>query len=648
MPPKTVHDDGGTCGCGTPPKNNLELNRGRSCQDVPMMILFCLYMIGVAIIAAWAVENGDAERLMYGADSWGNVCGREENKKFTSNVNSGLDLSGQPHQYFTLSNENRAVCLASCPTESAFCGIDGLSTPAAACTASGVCLGEGTSGYETPTNGSTTACPDSLIASTEVGFINRCAPISTSNTSLIAGFTDALNAGDWQSQVVADFYATRITMLILLVVAAIASLACIISMRIFAGLVVWLAIIISVVVAIAFTGTIWYYGVLAKSDESDVPDNEEQDTDTENSNFILFSATAITVITVLYICLIVAMRSRIKQAIAVMKTTASALTKTMGVFVCPFIVWGVVLAWGSLWILISMYVLTADTVTEDPDTGYAVFTDHDKINFVWLYMILALFWGVQFVVAAMEFTVASSIVIWYLSHGKPEGWVVMKSFGRLLRYHIGSIAFGALLVAIVQTVRVVFEYLTKKAEDAQQGEPSCCFKFCVCCIRCCLKCLETCVKWINKNAYIEIAIWGDGFMSSACRGMSTMSEFIPLLTVATGVAWLLVTVIKIAVTFSIGMLAYIVLEPRSDEVPMYGFVVAFVIALTFLVVSAFTGVYDIGASTLLLCVMEDYKDGRETGKYYMNDMLRECWPVDEKTAKVANTANTAAKAETVL
>ena len=182
--------------------------------------------------------------------------------------------------------------------------------------------------------------------------------------------------------------------------------------------------------------------------------------------------------------------------------------------------------------------------------------------------------------------------------------VVMKSVGRLLRYHIGSIAFGALLVAIVQTVRVVFEYLTKKAEDAQTGEPSCCFKFCVCCIRCCLKCtcdmvptkrfwssdsdlvfgcagggvwgggrgapvltvflhppgpphtptptyphalsspppsvvgvgvaalcdgapllltflgagrpdcwmlhrvgLETCVKWINKNAYIEIAIW---------------------------------------------------------------------------------------------------------------------------------------------
>lgn len=46
------------------------------------MVLFCLYMIGVAVIAAWAVENGDAERLMYGADSWGNVCGRSENKKY--------------------------------------------------------------------------------------------------------------------------------------------------------------------------------------------------------------------------------------------------------------------------------------------------------------------------------------------------------------------------------------------------------------------------------------------------------------------------------------------------------------------------------------------------------------------------------------
>lgn len=32
-------------------------------------------------------------------------------------------------------------------------------------------------------------------------------------------------------------------------------------------------------------------------------------------------------------------------------------------------------------------------------------------------------------------------------------------------------------------------------------------------------------------------------------------------------------------------------------------------------------------------VMEDYKDGRTTGKYFMNDDLRECWPVNEKTAK---------------
>jgi len=31
--------------------------------------------------------------------------------------------------------------------------------------------------------------------------------------------------------------------------------------------------------------------------------------------------------------------------------------------------------------------------------------------------------------------------------------------------------------------------------------------------------------------------------------------------------------------------------------------------------------------------MEDYKDGRTTGKYFMNDDLRECWPVNEKTAK---------------
>ena len=32
-------------------------------------------------------------------------------------------------------------------------------------------------------------------------------------------------------------------------------------------------------------------------------------------------------------------------------------------------------------------------------------------------------------------------------------------------YHIGSIAFGAFLLAVIQLIKVVFEYLAKKGEQ---------------------------------------------------------------------------------------------------------------------------------------------------------------------------------------
>ena len=33
----------------------------------------------------------------------------------------------------------------------------------------------------------------------------------------------------------------------------------------------------------------------------------------------------------------------------------------------------------------------------------------------------------------------------------------------------------------------------------------------LCCVQCCLWCLEKCLKFLNRNAYIETAIYGYSF-----------------------------------------------------------------------------------------------------------------------------------------
>jgi hypothetical protein len=81
-------------------------------------------------------------------------------------------------------------------------------------------------------------------------------------------------------------------------------------------------------------------------------------------------------------------------------------------------------------------------------------------------------------------------------------------------YHLGSIALGSLLVAIITLIKIVFEYLAKQNEKIM-GKDNFIFKAVVCCLRCVIWCLDCCIKYINLNAYIQIAIHGSNFCTSA-------------------------------------------------------------------------------------------------------------------------------------
>ena len=103
---------------------------------------------------------------------------------------------------------------------------------------------------------------------------------------------------------------------------------------------------------------------------------------------------------------------RCTQAVGIFKETAVAFMQMPSVFICPVITWVLICCWITYFIAIGMYVATSNTVAENDITGYAEYTNPDDIWVVWLYLVLALFWVTQFFIAAMEFCIASSVVIW--------------------------------------------------------------------------------------------------------------------------------------------------------------------------------------------------------------------------------------------
>ena len=82
------------------------------------------------------------------------------------------------------------------------------------------------------------------------------------------------------------------------------------------------------------------------------------------------------------------------------------------------------------------------------------------------------------------------------------------------KYHLGSLAMGSFLIAVVQMIKVLFEYFAAKYEKVA-GKDNVIFKSVACCIRCCIWCLDAYVKFLTRNAYIQIALHNSHFCKAA-------------------------------------------------------------------------------------------------------------------------------------
>jgi len=78
---------------------------------------------------------------------------------------------------------------------------------------------------------------------------------------------------------------------------------------------------------------------------------------------------------------------------------------------------------------------------------------------------------------------------------------------------LGSIAFGAFLIALVQFIRIIFEYYKKQIAKLSKNNPV--VKVILWCTSYLLMCLERFIKFISKNAYIQIALTGKNFCMAA-------------------------------------------------------------------------------------------------------------------------------------
>eukprot|EP00092_Neocalanus_flemingeri_P031507 GFUD01034217.1.p1 GENE.GFUD01034217.1~~GFUD01034217.1.p1 ORF type:complete len:528 (-),score=116.65 GFUD01034217.1:464-2047(-) len=488
---------------------------------------------------------------------------------------------------------------------------------------------------------------------------------------------ELLNLRGFAEKVWADLVASRWMILAGQGVSVAIAFVWIFLMRFLASVMVWLSLFLTIALLSLCTAYSWIRYHSLRSDPGaggsifDVnPITQDLETylELKDTWLVFFIASAVLLGVILLVTLV--LRNRIRLAVALISEASKAVGSIMSSVFFPiisFLFQLIVMAW---FVFVCMYLASSSekqyTVHEikdggcetpaeekcNPDTFNNTETcecvfyklgPNELQNYLQIYNVFGLFWGLCFVSALGEMVLAGAFSSWYwvLNKSDVPTFPVLSSFARTFRYHTGTLAFGSLIIAIIKMIRLALQYIQDKLEEKGADNPV--VKAILCLCKCCFWCLEKFMKFINRNAYILTAIYGTNFCKSAKEAFSLILRNLVRVAVLDKVTDFLLFLGKVVITSTVALLSFWYFSGSlSEQVPLdlaepklnYYFVPIIVITIgAYFIASCFFSVYAMAVDTLFLCFLVDLEknDGSREKPYFMSKDLMGILNLKQKT-----------------
>lgn len=562
----------------------------RKCTDILCCGIFILFWIGMVVVAAMAASGGNRFVVSNGFQVDGRICGLKEDA--TPHAGAGEKFNktyvprywyGKTGSYWGDNLANYTVCTDKCPTKAG----DEFT----------VNLYDKEGGKMTEM---TMLAPygTKLV---EVGTLKTCFVADLNSTTHTATLQDAINGVVDAGPMIA--VGAVVCILMIMVFFAI--------VRYCMGIIIWTAISL---VAIGLLGMAGIF--LSNSTNNDFSADQQ-------SSYQAFGIIMI-VLFVIYCAIMCYMRSRIKFAIMMMEEVTHALEDMKTMFLLPPFKFLLIAVFYILWIVIAGGLATAgkfqaasNTTEVSASDGTSDITlvpqemayDETLQHAVYFHMFGAI-WVNAFLIAMMNFMVASSFAQWYFAPRENAKKTLVKPVQEAFRLawtkHIGTMVFGSLIVAIATAVKHVVDAMLEQAKK-QSGDNKA-VKLLACIMKCLTRCIESCLKYISTQAYIFTAIHGTGFWSSCV----SLFKFLSANPLRIGVAQSLGRIVvalgrNFVVLFTMGITFALItyVEPFKSQIssPYLALFIVFAIAFVMCVV-AFE-IFGMGMDTLIMCFIAD-------------------------------------------
>lgn len=495
--------------------------KSRSCTDCLCAILFLLFSIASVGVAIYGFGKGDLQNIVQPYDSSGNPCGRNQTKAY-------------PYLYLQTTNPltwaKTTACIKACPT-----------TP--------------NDQLECHTNNEVSNCNDLEVKETYTFAKRFCWPkLGAMNISANAH-------GAWkklgQEEAYGDIMDSWRVLLISFGVAFILSLLYLFLLEQCAVVIIALVIVLFIA-GLTFLGYFFhkaYLDLKAKSINHDDP-----------SKTYLYLAYGVWIVEGIFLILFCCLWSRLKLAGRIIQATADYLTDVKRVIFIPILFNFCLLVYLAWWMYSGAHIFSIGENRYDPGSIWGEMKWTPFIKVLWYFYMFALLWHVAFIINLDNFVIAAVAVIWYFA---PDRHNLNSPICRALSWglftHVGTVAFGALLLAIIWAIQIVLAYIHKKVKEAEKkGHVPKYISWIIGCLQCCAACFERIIRYISRHAYVETIIRSVGFCKGAQNAFGIVTGNVLRFGTLAGITELATIFGKILIAALATLIGHFLLQWEAD------------------------------------------------------------------------------------
>ncbi|ETO29308.1 solute carrier family 44 protein member 2 [Reticulomyxa filosa] len=240
------------------------------------------------------------------------------------------------------------------------------------------------------------------------------------------------------------------------------------------------------------------------------------------------------------------------------------------------------------------------------------------------YHFFGMIWALQFIIYFTYTVIAHVFATWYFSRwddnekkvrGKNPNELpphpIWNAFWVTTKFHLGTLALGSLIIAIIKSVRYMLTYIQSKAHGKHNPIAVT---------------LYACANCILKNAFIFTAVYGTPFCYSARSAFKLLFDNLARVAAISIVSTYLEFLGKVAITvLTTGICIFVMDQYSLYARQMWGVFInkQAILVLSFAVGSIFMIVFEVAIDSIFFCFLIDEYCNRSKGTMFASKKLLE-------------------------